>query len=217
MQKLQQSSNQNLGRGCLLVFAIFWTLISCVIGAMSAGGAILAWSVSERSGFEWFMLFPVIFSLPFIGVGIFLLTVALRPFIAGTRLEKAEITVSTTTPRIGDEVTLTYSQVFKRATEVESIQFKWLLRETARYRRGTNTYTVTHDKVAQEFSYPARRYEASERLNVRRDLVVPDDAMHTFLATNNKLQWFIQATIKMKGWLDYVEEYEMTVMPEVRQ
>jgi len=186
------------------------------MGTMWLGGALLAWTSSERSGFEWFMLFPVIFILPFIGVGVFLIVIAIRPFIASSRLSKAEITLSTTTPCVGDEVTFTYSQVFKRATEVELIQFKLILRESAHYRRGKNSYTVTHDNVIQDFGYPARRYEESERLNVRRDWIIPDDAMHTFRGTHNKLLWFIQAQIKMKGWPDYVEEYEIEVMPKVR-
>jgi len=216
MQKIQQSSRNNLGHGCLLAFALIWTLSSCVMGALWAGGALLAWTASERSGFEWFMLFPVIFILPFIGVGVFLIVIAARPFLAGARLSKPDITVSTTTPRIGDDVTFTYSQVFKRATEVEQIQFKLLLRESARYRRGTDTYTATHDHVVQQFTYPARRYEESERLNVRRDWLIPADAMHTFRATNNQLLWFIQAQIKMKGWADFIEEYAIEVAPEVR-
>ncbi len=216
MLNLRMTPRTNLGRGCLLGFALLWTLSSCFMGAMWLGMALLAWTSSERSGFEWFMLFPVIFMLPFIGVGVFLIVTAIRPFIAGTRLSKAEITLSTTTPRVGDEVTFTYSQVFKRATEVELIQFKLILRESAYYRRGKNSHTVTHDNVIQEFTYPARRYEESERLNMRRDWIIPDDAMHTFRGTNNKLLWFIQAQIKMKGWPDYVEEYAIEVAPKVR-
>ena len=216
MQQLQQAQSTNLGRGCIIVFAVFWLLFSCMFTIIPIVPALLTVSSGDYSGLLTFGLFSLC-SLPFVAVGIGLLVFALRPIVAGTRLSKPEIGVSTTTPRVGDDFAFTYFQTFSRATDVEQIRFTLVFRETARYHRGTNTYTVTENKVVQEFEYPARRYETGEAINVRRDLQIPADAMHTFLGTNNKLQWFVRPEIKMKAWPDFSEEYEITVIPEVRQ
>ena len=217
MQRLQQAQATNLGRGCIIVFALFWLTFSCMFGFFPLIPLLFSFG-SERDPMD--LLFLGVFalcSLPFIAIGIGLLVFALRPIVAGTRLSKPEIGVSTTTPRVGDEFVFTYYQTFSRATDVDQIRFSLIFRETARYQRGTNTYTVTHDNVVKEFEYPGRRYETGESINLRRDLIIPDDAMHTFAAPNNNLQWLVRPEIKMKGWPDFSEEYAITVVPEVRQ
>ena len=216
MQQLKQAQSTNLGRGCIIAFALLWTAFSCLFGVIQLIPAAISFSQDrDPMGLVATGIFALC-SFPFIAVGIGMLVFALRPIVAGTRLSKPEITISTTTPRVGDRIDFRYYQTFSRATEVEQIKFTLVFRETARYRRGTNTYTATQNKVVQEFEYPARRYETGESINVSRELTIPDDAMHTFLGTNNKLQWFICPEIKMQNWPDYTEEYEIAVVPEVR-
>ena len=39
--------------------------------------------------------------------------------------------------------------------------------------------------------------------------------MHTFIATRNKLQWFIRVEIDFAKWPDYKEDFEIHVLPEM--
>lgn len=215
MQKLQQSPGLNLGRGCFIAFAVLWTGMSCMFFLAGLGAVVLAFGASESPGPVMLsLLFPLV-SLLFVAIGIGLLVFAVRPLIAAARVNKPEIALSNASPRIGEDLVLTYRQTFKRATDVASIALQLIFRESATYQRGTDSVTVTDDKVIQQFDYPGRRYEAGEPFNVRREVRIPDDAMHSFTATHNKLLWFIRAQIKMQGWPDFVEEYALTVLPEM--
>jgi hypothetical protein len=217
MQKLRQSLTTNTARGCIIAFAVVWLAISWRIDAIPLCFATFTLGDREAAGYFCVWVIRALFSLPSIAIGVGFLVWALRPIVAGVRLSKPVITVSNATPRVGEEVTFTYYQSFKRATDVSRILFQLFFRESARYRRGTDTYTVTHDQVFQQFEYPARRFETGETLNVRRDLLIPADAMHTFVAANNQLRWFVKSEIKMTGWLDFVAEREIQVMPETEQ
>jgi hypothetical protein len=216
MQQLRQAQSTNLGRGCLIAFGLFWTLFSCsftiiplLIMATAFG------SENDLSSFVFLGIFAL-FSLPFDLVGIGLIVVGIRPLIAGTRFSQPEITISTTTPRVGETIGFRYYQTLSHSTNVEQIKFKLVFRETATYRSGKHTHTVTQSTVVQEFTYPARQYEPGESINVSRELTIPADAMHTFVGTHNKLRWFIVPEIKIQNWPDYAEEYEIKVVPEVR-
>lgn len=215
MQKLQQSPGLNLARGCFIAFAVIWTGFSCVFLLAGLSAVVVAFGASESAGPVWLsFLFPLV-ALLFVAIGIGLFVFAVRPLIAAARVNKPEIALSNATPRVGEELTLTYRQTFKRATDVASIALQLIFRESATYQRGTDSVTVTDDKVIQQFDYPGRRYEAGELFNVRRNVMIPDDAMHSFAATHNKLLWLIRAQIKMQGWPDFVEEYALTVLPEM--
>ena len=216
MQQLRRAQSTNLGRGCLIAFGLFWTLFSCsftliplLIMATLSGGEY------DLSSFIFLGVFAL-FSLPFDMIGIGMIIVGIRPILAGTRFSQPEITISTTTPCVGETLSFRYYQTLSHSTNVEQIKFKLVFRETATYRSGKNTHTVAQSTVVQEFAYPARQYESGESISVSRELTIPDDAMHTFMGTHNKLRWFIVPEIKMQNWPDYAEEYEITVVPKVR-
>ena len=217
MQKLRQSPTTNMGRACVITFAVVWLAMSCPFGVIPLCLAVFTFGERESATPFWIWVIPALFSLPFVAIGVGLHVWALRPIVAGARLSEPEIAVSNATPRAGEQVTFTYRQSFKRATDVSRILFQLVFRETARYGHGTDARIITHDNVLQQFEYPARRFETGEMLNVRRDLLIPADAMHTFVATSNQLRWIVKSEIKMTGWPDFVAEHEIQVMPETEQ
>ena len=133
--------------------------------------------------------------------------------LARARLTRPEVALSTQTPRVGEVVSLSYRQNFKAATDVQGIRFQMVLREKATYRRGTDTVTVTHDNVAQEYQIAGRHFAAGEGFQDQRQFRVL--GMHSFNASNNKLDWLIHVQVEMAGWPAFVEEYPLQVAPEL--
>jgi hypothetical protein len=220
MQKLQQSS------GCakygILFFGLLWTGISCftiipIIAASGGAGLSLA-ALNEPAallGALGTLAFPLGFGGCFLLIGLLITLAGLRPIIAGTRVSPPEVQVSSTNLRSGDEFTLSYQQTFKAASDVERITMQLILRESATYRRGTKTVTVTHDHIVQAFETPARHFEGGETFNDMKRLVIPRGAMHSFEARRNKLRWLLKVKVEIKGWPDYEDEYVLKVLPEL--
>jgi hypothetical protein len=98
--------------------------------------------------------------------------------------------------------------------DVQGVTIQLLQRETAVFQRGTDTKTVTHDKVAQEFTHLGQTYSSTYAFYDSRELRIPADAMHTFIAARNKIQWFVKVNLRMAGWPDITETFELTVVPE---
>jgi len=215
MQKLQQAPGASLGRGCLIVFALFWTGFSCLFCAAPLAGGLATLASGNIGPAEILnMLIPSIFSLPFLAIGIGLLVWAVMPLIARTRVSAPDIAISSASLRAGEEFTLTYQQLFKGNVEVKRIAYQLIFRETAIYRRGTDTVTVHHENVIEEIEIPGRQFQAGESFNDLKRLHIPNEAMHTFVANRNKLQWFIKAKVEMAGWPDFNEEYPLVVAAE---
>ncbi|MBM4425099.1 MAG: hypothetical protein FJ030_17255 [Chloroflexi bacterium] len=214
MQKL--SSSGGCGKYAILLFGLLWTGISCVTMLPIAGGMLAASSSSDDPASMLMSLaFPLAFGGCFVAVGLAFIIGGLRPIIAGARVSKPEVAVSNSTLRSGEEFTLDYQQMFKAGTDVERITIQLILRESATYRRGTDTVTVTHDHIVQSFETPARHFEGGETFNDRRRMIIPRGAMHTFEAYRNKLAWLVKVKVEIKGWPDFDEEYSIRVLPEM--
>jgi hypothetical protein len=183
-----------------LIFGAFWNGILLVMAVIiaSSGAPSIVW--------VFWSFFAVI------GVG--LVVWALLPMIASTTIGRPVVVVSSETVRVGEAFTIAYQQTFKRSVNVEHIIIQFVLRETVTYRRGTDVEIVSHDRMMEQFDHLGRRYEAGQRFDDTRTLRVPDDGMHTFIARRNKVQWFVKAQVKVAGWPDIKEEYEIKVLPE---
>lgn len=210
MQTLKQSSQTKFARGCVGLFGLGCTCFTCFSMAAAVVGAL----TSGDSSLILPGLLSLAFSLPFLAIGLALLGWAALPLIAGAKVSRPEVSVSSTTLRVGEPFTLTYQQSFKSGADVGRILMQLIFRERATYRRGTDTVTVTHDWLMQQFETPPRRFEAGETFNDRRTFKIPEDAMHSFAANRNSLQWFIKVTVEMSGWPDFNEEYPITVLAE---
>ena len=93
------------------------------------------------------------------------------------------------------------------------VRLEWLFRESATYRRGTDTFTDTHERLLGEWEHPDRAFPAGAEFLEERTFAVPPDAMHTFAAPRNALRYFLRVRVEMPGWPDVREEYEVRVPP----
>ncbi len=194
------------GCGCLWLFALFWNAIvfSFVRVLFLPGpGAV-------RIG-------KGLFLLPFVAIGLCLLglcVVATYTYIdKRLRYAPPELSVSQRELRPGESFNVSARQTFKRGTDVQGATLRLVLHEWARYRRGTDTVTVTHDHEIARFEHGPRRYEPGQMFADERTFTIPRDAMHSFAATNNKLTWLLLLEIRARG-ADAREQFELTVLPQ---
>ena len=216
MKTLKPSAEKRQLRNWLALIAVVVMLAGCL--------PLLVWSIPVAgkvvSGEEQFgaaalsLLGTLLFVVPFFLAGVGLLIWSLWPVIVGMKVSRPEVSVSGDAVRPGDTVSFRFRQTFKAAAEMKQASFQLMLRETAVYHRGTDTYTVTHEYPIQRFDLPPRQFQAGESLSDLRDWQIPEEGMHTFAATHNKLQWLIAVQVGISGWPDFKEEYEVRVLPE---
>jgi hypothetical protein len=140
----------------------------------------------------------------------------LRRGVAGMRVAAPEVTVPGNPLRVGEEFGFSYQQAWKRATDVSRIRCELVLRETVRYRSGTQTVTESHDHVAHGFVTPGQRFEPGQTIYESRRFRIPEDGMHTFTpSADNRIEWYIVVCVEMGRWPDYRWEHELTVLPEL--
>ncbi len=199
MKPLNKPRGSVMGQGCFLAFALFWTGISVFM-------FIMAWREDEMPG----MLFVSLFVL----VGLVMLVAALWRYFSKLRLSAPVLMISNTELRVGERFNLDYQQTFKVASDVTQASVSLVFQEAATYTQGTDTRTDRQDITVETHDIPGRHFEAGEVLQQSFSMMVPGDAMHTFIAKNNKLQWFIRVHVDIVGWPDLKEDYAIRVLPQ---
>jgi len=187
-------------QGCLIGFAVFWIAFSCIFVLVGFGDE------------NWpFAIFGSIFA----AVGVAILGYAAMGMITRSRLGKPIVTFSSPTFRVGDSFKMTYEHTLRQSVNVQSFTVELIFREVATYQQGTDTRTVTHNHVIDSFEQPAGRYQSGHIWHETFEMTIPADGMHSLDVRRNKLMWIVKILIKIPKLPDFVEEYELTVLPEM--
>lgn len=206
MQPVRPNVSKLIGVGCLLAFGIVWTLFATVFLAVTA------WS-----GAPWFfVLFPALFvvvGLALTGAGIWGLVI--RPRLVGRHFSPPLASVEPAVATVGSTIRVRYEQAIRRDVEVRGFTMQLILRESATYRRGTNSYTVVHNGVVDSYEVPTRRLYAGDTIAEARTFRIPRDGMHSFNAPRNKLAWLVRIAIDTPNAPDVDEEVAFVVAPTV--
>jgi hypothetical protein len=206
-------------QGCMMAAAVFgwWGLgVGLFLLLEFAGGRFIESLLGEDLGSVFTMVLPcVCFPLIFGGTVVVLVGRSwLMGLIVSRKLGSPSLWASAEEVLRGDVLDLTFGQDINSPTDIESVIIQLLLRETATYTSGTDTVTVTHDHVIGQVERPGRPMQKGFRLEERADFEIPPGAMHTFVANNNKLQWFVTVQVKIARWPDFYEFYHVTVLPQ---
>jgi hypothetical protein len=199
MKPLNKPRGSLMGQGCFLAFALLWTGFSVFM-------FVMAWREKEVPGMAFISLFLVI--------GLVMIVAALWRFFSKLRLSAPMLMISHTELCVGERFNLDYQQTFKGASDVTKASISLVFQEAATYTQGTDTRTDRHDIVVETHEIPGRRFESGEVLQQSFSMMVPADAMHTFIAKNNELQWLIRVHVDIVDWPDMKEDYPIRVLPQ---
>ncbi len=193
------SQSSPWGRLAGIVFAAaFWNGIVALFVSQ-------AWEGARRGSPEWGL---ILFLVPFVLVGLVLIGAIFHALLA-LRNARARVVAERGATRLGETLRCTW-QWQGPAEGIEHVRITLRGREEARYRVGTRTHTATHD------FFEARLVDASGE-GARRggplELEIPADAMHSFEATDNKIEWSLELSGEIRRWPDVNERYVVVVLP----
>jgi hypothetical protein len=160
--------------------------------------------MSGGSG-SWFM---AIFLLLFQVIGVALLLWVPYQMLALAN-PRPTITLSRGTLPIGGAVPFQW-QLTGAASRVTRLTVTLKGREEARYRRGTDTRTDTHEFHSEVLA------EATDPMSIERGsgtIRIPARTMHSFSAYNNKIIWTLTVKGEISRWPDVDESFDVTVSP----
>lgn len=199
-------------------FALFWTAFVLVFWVVFLGEylPILFEDGQFRPG-EFLAavpMFPFLFLLLFLLIGLAIGAWSIWQLSVALIVAPAELTLSGDSFKVGEAIQVSYRQQFRRDAEVERIELLLTMKETVHYQRGTETETDIHEEVVDRHVVSGpQSFRSGKRAEGAATLQLPRDGMHTFKASNNKLQWFVKLEMDLQKWADYREERELEVRP----
>lgn len=193
--RLALDQTERLAAIALGCFGLVWTGIS--------GGI---W-IGTWSGRDWF---GMIFLSLFVLVGLGILGAALWQALIGWGIGPTVVEVSTFEPLPGAPVEILVAQHGHMTVNELSV---WLVcEEKATYRQGTNTRTDTHrifeKKLESRMGFVISGSGAEE---LRTKIEIPADAMHSFKAAHNTVQWIVEVRGDIQRWPDFKRTFGIRV------
>jgi len=180
----------------LMIFGVIWNgIVSIFVVAMINDG----WS-----GFSWFM---ALFLVPFVGVGLLVLGMAVHAGLAifnpHPRLFLAKGALAP-----GEWLDLRW-EMLGDTRRLRRFRIQLEGREEATYRRGTDTHT---DKSVFALIDLADATTAADIAAGAARVQLPAETMHSFASQNNKVVWALHVRGDIPRWPDIDDEFPFTVL-----
>src|SRR5262249_52800114 len=97
---------------------------------------------------------------------------------------------------------------------LKSIDLVLQCEEQAAYRQGTDIRTDRRVVVSQNLFHRGEvEIIPGQSLEAHCDLHVPDEAMHSFTADNNQVQWTLAVRAEAEGWPAFERSFPVVVYP----
>jgi hypothetical protein len=159
---------------------------------------------------------PPIFLIFIVVIGLAFGVPFLRKMYTNYRVGKPEVILSQTTAVLGDKITVNLSHTFNQSVNVETLTAKLIFKETATYQQGTNTRTVHHDHLIQEYERMGSQFQSGSFYNDQFEFEIPRDGMHTLDVKRNRLRWLVQIEMDIPRMANFTQEFEIIVLPQVK-
>lgn len=192
----------------LLVFTLLWNLITCPIALMFLLGS---GAPDLRSPLTFLALIPMIFVI----VGVVLLVITIRMGLVAMRFGAAELLIERLPLRLGDRVALRFRRRVRGNRMVSAVEGRLVCREWVRYRVGTDTRTMTHERWSQPLALPPVPPFGSGEIDLSWALDIPADQPPSFTASDNALEWLIEIKLVVERSPDPTATFLLPVLPEV--
>lgn len=194
--------------GCAVGIAVFWNLIVGFFVYRQAA----AWNQAGGGfggGFRWL---PAAFLVPFVLVGVVMIAytvyAGLRWVIAGlVGTVEVELSVHPLVPGSTARVRVSQGGPFPLAR----VFVRLVCTEAASFVVDTSKSTAKYEAAAHTVSDPEQSLDGG---GLPRDatFIVPADAMHSFDAPNNEINWTLRVSGHVLG-LPFTDDYSVTVAP----
>jgi hypothetical protein len=191
-----------------------WTLFGLLVACVAWNGAVSVFVVmavrSFLAGFpDWLM---TLFIVPFLVVGIALVVVFARLLrqTAGIGPTLVEISDHPLLPGNGYRLFLSQSGNLT----LKSIAVSLVCEEEAVFRQGTNARTESREVFRKSlYAGASAIIQPGEPLEAECDLPIPSEAMHSFRASHNQVQWKLIVHGEIIGWHGFQRSFPVIVRP----
>jgi hypothetical protein len=160
-------------------------------------------------------IFALLFISIFVIIGLGLTVYAVMVFYTRFKVGTPDFLLSHTEARPGEKVDFSFTHTFRSDVKINWIKTQLIFRETATYQRGTDTTTVTKNHIMDEYEEPGFNFQGGQMLNKAYSFPIPEDGMHTLKVRRNALEWFIKFEADIPSLPNFVEEFELIVLPEM--
>ena len=159
---------------------------------------------------DWFL---TLFLIPFVLVGIVLAVVFVRQVLVTTGIGPTLVEISDHPLRPGQQCRLFLSQSGRLS--INSLKVFLVCEEQSTYRQGTDTRTDTREACRQDV-FCRERFEVhrGQPLETECELLVPDQAMHSFKTDHNEVNWKLLVEGDVAGWPDFSRSFPVIVYPK---
>lgn len=182
-----------------LLFTAFWNGVTWFILGF---WLIPAWQRGEAVGF------PLILLSVFALIGLGMVGVTIHAALAMTN-PRIRVTVNRRSCRPGDTWELSW-ECLGDARQLQNLCLALEGVEEATYRRGTTTTTDT----SVFCRLPVAAADDGRTITSgRAAITIPDDAVPTFTAPNNKLHWRLIVRGEIPRWPDISDDYAVLILP----
>lgn len=189
----------------VLIFVTIFTLVWNGILSVFVIDTVQNFVAKGFGGIDWFR---TLFLIPFVVIGVGLLLFGLYSLLAVFNPRPTLIVSSASIP-LGGELTVNWT-LSSRPSTMRSLQILLKGAEKATYRRGTSTATDT--SVFAEIEV-ALTHELLEMEEGTARVRIPQDAMHSFDAPNNRIAWTLEVRGEIPFWPDMQATFPLTVLP----
>jgi hypothetical protein len=186
--------------------------------------ALLAFFAVVWNGMSWSFLVVVLaarapwwvvaFLLLFGAVGVLLLLALARTVRVALHFAPGELVLTRWPLRLGEEVEVAFRRRTRRAVRVERIDARLVCTESATYRSGTDTITVTEQVREEPLPSVAAVPGATPIEGVWR-IRIPAHGPPTFAAHNNRVEWSLKLRLVARDGPSDDSSFRLLVRPEV--
>lgn len=197
-QRLAPQTGRKTAFFWMLLFGVFWNgIVSVFVGILIN---------SFRAGDpQWFM---ALFLTPFVLIGLVLIVAILLTFLAMFN-PVPQLTLLSSPCRLGGPLSLTWE--FSGGTSrIRKLTLSLVGEESATYRHGTSTMTDTsrfHQQILTETTRP------TDMVSGRIDTALPERSMHSWKASNNKIEWTVTVHGEIPFFPDINDKFPVEVLP----
>ncbi len=191
-----------------------WTLLGLLAACVAWNGAVSVFLVMALRSFlagtpDWLM---TLFIIPFLVVGVALVAVFVRLLRHAAGIGPTLVEISDHPLLPGNAYRFFLSQ--SGNLTLKSIEVSLVCEEEAVFRQGTNARTESREAFRRALYSGGRAIiRPGEPLEAECDLPIPAEAMHSFRASHNQIQWRLIVHGEIVGWHVFQRSFPVVVRP----